>query len=754
MLSRPQLPNRIAFGPFTVDAAANELLKGGLRIRLPGQPFQILLTLLERPGEVVSREQLREKIWLEGTFVDFEHGLNAAINKLRRALGDSADNPRYIETIPNRGYRFIGRLDEQPSRLEQQPSLSGIHALEPHAHEPAIVESTAEPSRILWPYWSMAAVVVAALVIAGAVVLLRGGDAVAPPPAVQFVVTPPPGAIFSPPIARKSFAISPDGTRLAFIATGSAHPGIWVRDLSSVDPRPLPGTEGAWSLFWSPDSQSIFYSEKRAIKEANLESNSTRTVAALPAMAMHGTWRSKDNLLLYLSPTWSYEVATQTGANRLLPKTDMRWAQFLPDSDNFIHVVYDPVLAHYRAVATTFKTLQSVSLMETDSRVEYAPPRNANEPGYLLFLRGGSLLAQPFDAARLRLTGQAFPLVQNVTHFSPSATACFSVSNNGVLVYQIGSPSSELRWYDRGGRMVSTASHSAPFNGSLRISPDGESVAAELWNTESGGADIWVFGRNGRESRRLTYPPFVHTRAVWSPDGRRVVFGSSRTGAPQLATLNSDGSGTEQPMVSEPEPGQAPSDQIQVPTDWSRDGRFIVFDDSLGEEERAVWLLDVATHKIMPLLQNGSSHWGGAFSPDGHQIAFISDESGRPEAYLQGFEALPTPHLTGSRKQISHDSAWLVRWRPDGKEIFYVGLDARLYAGQIAKPVAGTNGVTGLVGEAKPLFQIPGNPQSGTSSDFQFDVSGDGQQFAMTTIASTAPPNFIVIQNWQTRFHH
>src|ERR1700712_1120146 len=112
-MTQPTAPVRFRFGPFEVDPATGELRRSGIRLRLAGQPFRILMALLARPGELVTREQLRDEVWTDSTFVDFEHGLNAAVNKLRRALGDAAENPQYIETHPGRGYRFVGTLDSR-----------------------------------------------------------------------------------------------------------------------------------------------------------------------------------------------------------------------------------------------------------------------------------------------------------------------------------------------------------------------------------------------------------------------------------------------------------------------------------------------------------------------------------------------------------------------------------------------------------------------------------------------------------------
>lgn len=360
-------------------------------------------------------------------------------------------------------------------------------------------------------------------------------------------------------------------------------------------------------------------------------------------------------------------------------------------------------------------------------------------------MRGPSLLVQPFDADRAKLVGEPSPSVQNVIYFGPSAQACFSVSDNGVLVYQTGWPLSELKWYDRSGRAVGTIGQPAPYAGPLRISPDGRQVAAAVWNPDNGKADIWVYA-TGRDSRRLTYPPACHFRPVWSLQGKQLVFSASRTGPPRLTTLEMSEGGKEQQLVEKASPDQpAQLSQIQLPTDWSKDGRLIAFDTGLGEEEQEVWLADTARGNVMPLLKGESAQWGAVFSPDGSRIAFVSTGSGRPEIYVQAFDSMPSPQLVGERRQVSRDGAWIVRWRPDGRELFYLGVDNWLYAV--------TAGAGVRLGEPTHLFRIEGTPQYGTTSDFQFDVTRDGQRFLMSTTGSVAPPPFTVVQNWQEKFH-
>jgi DNA-binding winged helix-turn-helix (wHTH) protein/Tol biopolymer transport system component len=770
------------FGPFELDAARGELRKNGTRIPIQNQPFQVLRTLVERPDHVISREDLRQAIWASDTFVDFEHGLNAAMSKIRRALGDAAEGPRYIETVPGKGYRFIAPVKNHEPAPRPAPSVQDgsrdsigrpmalgatkgdedawragfsrhIDERQASASLPGPDSSPARtnvpPSSSVSKKWVIGAVIAAALV-GGLAMLLKTPDRAAHlsvvGPVVEFSVAPPPGSIFAPPLSRQEFAISPDGARLVFTATGPNGTSIWIRELASLDMRPVAGTEGAWSVFWSPDSRSVYFSVKRVLKEANLDTGSTRSVGNLPFLAALGTWRAKGDLLLYLGPHSIYELNVANGALKSITGLDLRLPQFLPHSDHVLNLFVDPTAGGYRARVSGFESGTSAALMLTDSKVQYASPSHPGEPGMLLYVRQGSLLAQPFEAERSRLAGEPLPIAQNVVYFGPSAQASFSVSDNGALVVQSGWPLSELHWYDRAGREVGTLGQPAPYVGTLRISPDGRYVAAGIWTPASGAPDLWLFTTDGRESRRLTYPPASHARPVWSPDGNRLAFTTSRISAPFLATLALRETGGEQPVMNQASREEAiRANQIQMPTDWSRDGRFIAFDTGLGEEEQEAWLADTSNGNVMPLLRGESAHWAVAFSPEGRHIAFLSAESGTPEVYVQGFDPLSSPHLVGVPSQLSTGGAWFVRWRPDGRELFYVGIDNRLYAVPVRSGFQ--------LGEPKALYRIPGIAQYGTTSDFQFDVSRDGQRFIMSTTGSVSAPPFTVIGNWQEKFH-
>jgi dipeptidyl aminopeptidase/acylaminoacyl peptidase len=347
------------------------------------------------------------------------------------------------------------------------------------------------------------------------------------------------------------------------------------------------------------------------------------------------------------------------------------------------------------------------------------------------------------------LTGESFPIAQNVIYYGPNLAACFSVSANGVLVYQAGFPVLDLKWYDRAGREVGTVGRPMAHWGNARIAPDGKRVATAVWSPETGGSGIWIFDASGKESRRLTFPPEVHRRPVWSPDGTRLALGRSVTvgQGPRLGILDLAGNGAAEHFGKGlPEPQFQTIDHITaLTTDWSRDGRFIAIDDGVVAEAHTVWVADVAARSVVPLLENKFPQWGAAFSPDSKRAAFVSMESGRPEVYVQAFDATPSPHVIGERREVSTNGAWLVRWRADGRELFYLGLDNVLYAVPVLAPLE--------FGPAKPLFRIPGAPQYGATRDFQFDASPDGQRFIMPTTGSAPPPPFTVIENWQDKFH-
>src|SRR3954470_22041271 len=244
--TQPRSNAKLLFGAFEYDDVSGHLTKYGITVRLQGKPLQILLLLASQPGQVVSRDELKRHLWQGTTFVDFEQGLNSAVNKLRQTLGDSADQPRYVETLAGRGYRFIAPV--------QQASTKAV--LEMPTPTPLRIEPKLRRRLVRWRivFGSLALILI--LAGGGHSLSRRSAHSAQTLQTMRFAVVPPPGFAFEGAASRQSFALSPDGTRLAFTATdASGSFSVFLRDFNSLQPQLLPGSEGAHTVFWPPDGR-------------------------------------------------------------------------------------------------------------------------------------------------------------------------------------------------------------------------------------------------------------------------------------------------------------------------------------------------------------------------------------------------------------------------------------------------------------------------------------------------------------------
>jgi serine/threonine protein kinase len=308
-----------------------------------------------------------------------------------------------------------------------------------------------------WRTRTLAASILLVALLAGSLLLIwfRRPAIEAPRQVIQFDISPPAGTIFAPTITRQSFAISPDGKRLAFTATGVNGTNVWIRELASGDMHAVPGTEGVWSMYWAPDSRSILFTVRTTLKQANLDTGTWRTVAEIPFVPIFGTWRPNGDILLYTGPGEIHELRPSDNNLRMGPViAGLRWPQFLPGGDRLIYAAFDSTSKQVHAMTVDYAHPQPLMLMQSDSRPLYSAPLHSGEPGWLLFIRRGDLLAQRFDADLLRLSGEPMPVARNVIYFSPNMGGSFSVSENGVLAYQADFPKSEMKWYDRSGNEV------------------------------------------------------------------------------------------------------------------------------------------------------------------------------------------------------------------------------------------------------------------------------------------------------------
>ena len=712
------------FGPFELDAAKGELRKHGIRVRLPNQPSQVLTRLLIAANEIVTREELRQQIWSGNTFVDFEHGLSVAVNKLRQALTDTAENPRYIETLPGRGYRFIAPVETVRS---PEPKANGTRPSLP----PAL------PLSRMW----MAAL---AVFLMGAITgwLIRPQQAVVASP-VQFTVALPQDLFSEPAFNGQDFAISPDGRQLAFVASDPVKSGLWIRRLGSLDPGRLVPEHNVRSLEWSSDGSSIYFGEMGILRRVSAAGGAAETVYELPSGA--GDWHSlvefgqQRILFTRVGKAFSTAPAGGTATMFKLDDGDHLWPRMLPGG-HILYVRYDQQIHRFRAWASNISDPQNRrALMETDSRVLYAPPMPGRHESHLLYIRRGSLVAQAVDATALRLIGQPFPIAENVFWFGPAATAAISVSGNGVLVYRTLPSPSQLKWVDRAGRQIATVGQPAEFISQFCLSPDRTRLAASIYDHETGGPQLWSFDLATGSGRRVTRGPGISGGPVWSPDAKRVAVARADGAPPKLSVRSIDENAPDELVAPAP---------FQAPTDWSPDGRFIAYQTSgsLGAPGADVFVVDlVHGRRLVPLVRSSAQELGARFSPDGKWLAYLSDQSGRTEGYVQAFQATPGPALQGTPRQISTKGATILRWRPDGKELFYISADNWL----MAVPVTGNS--QREFATARRLFRLEMPPRNLTAAgiDPGFDVSADGQRFLIADPRPIHSTPFVVIQNWQ-----
>jgi len=722
----PSSPQKLVFGPFTFEQSSGELQKHGVRVRLQGQPLQILAALIRQPGEVVSRDEFHRQLWNGTTFVDFEQGLNAAMNRLRQVLGDSADRPRYIETEPGRGYRFIAQVQGGVSKP--------IVVMESKA-APAVTPVVVRERRRGLPWWLAAAGVLAGL--AGGY-LFRARQ---PPSAemLQFSVAPPVGFAIEAGSSRQTFALSPDGSRLAYTAMNSS--GVFqtfIREFDALESRPLANSNGSYSLFWAPDGRSIFLTMRGKLKRSDLD-GSQQVVGDTPGMMLTAAVRGRD--LLISGRSANYIVPVSGGTPQPV-KEIYQWPQMLPDGRHLIYTVLDSRLGRHRASVVNFGDPASAKfLIDSDSRVMYAPSVLNSGSGHLLFVRAGALLAQHFDPRTLRVSGQPVTVAPRVYSFNPTGAADFSVSGNGALAYKRYFSRSQLAWVNRRGEVLRMI---GPANVNLkqaRLSPDGKTIATAILDPERGVNDTWLIDAATGNARQIVAGRGQNDNATWSPDSAKLVFNRAYDTPPKLFLR---GVGERDPEESLP-PGY-----FQLATDWSPDGRFIAFTNTSfahieNELKGDIWLIDLSRKRQVVHLVKSPFHEANAtFSPDGRWLAFTSNESGRSEIYLQGFEAGELPRLVGERHQGSREGAISLRWARDGKELFYLASDGYLYALPI------TLSPKLKIGAATRLFEISTEARAAMHSPFGFDVSADRQRILIPIVTASTRSEIVVIRNWET----
>jgi hypothetical protein len=402
-------------------------------------------------------------------------------------------------------------------------------------------------------------------------------------------------------------------------------------------------------------------------------------------------------------------------------ETQIGWPEFLPDGKHFLYMAtgQKPEDNAYRIGSLDSKETRALAPAQT--MLTYAPP------GYLLFVRDKTLVAQPFDAKALKITGEPVPLAEQIGTDSVGL-ARFSVSRDGVLAYRTGQSGSRLLWRDRGGKELDALGDPAEY-GNPCFSSAGDRLVFDLSDSRTGKTDIWIRDIARGVNSRFTFGTGNAFAPLWSPDGSAIAFTSDREGAFGLFEKSASGQGEEKLLLK--------SEDLLIPGDWSRDGRYLAYFRRNPKTNWDIWVLPTfGDRKPIPFLVGPFLELGPSFSPDGRFLAYVSNESGRAEVYVQSF---PGP---GGKWQISSSGGSDARWRADGKELFYRAPDQKLMAVEIR------GGDTLEAGVPQPLF--PGRVVSGPARN-KYLPAPDGQRFLFVApLGREAMTPTTVVLNWYT----
>jgi Tol biopolymer transport system component/DNA-binding winged helix-turn-helix (wHTH) protein len=722
--------------------SSGELRKGGAKLKIQPQPFNVLSYLLRRHGEVVSRHELQQTLWPHDTYVEFNASLNAAIKKLRRVILDDPRNPRYIETLPRTGYRFSYPIEwiDVPAQAREDhagrpigtPSVSQQFPQLQKDQNPGLrtqtVSETAQPSQRRQAVigWLVALLLGVALLAVGYLSLTA--------PAPERVVRRY-GLSAGVGAGSAGGVISPDGRHVLYPVETDGRRRLMLRSLAVEEARELPGTAGAVGGFWAPDSRSVGFATQQSLRAVSLAGLEALTLCDLPDADIPfggGSWSPDGQRIVFSSGALLYEVSAQGGEPKLLfergdsVRPNFTDPYFLPSGSAQALVYtaavspFDQVLAVMDLKTGERRTLGpgSAPVYSPDGHLVYGPA-NRDDRG---------LMALPFSLKTLTPTGSGFAINEKGT--KPS------VSSDGTLVYA-ESPSTPLQmvWRDRQGKLLETIGSPQPGVRQPALSRTGRLIAAT--SRESGDSDIWIVGTEGGRSTQLTSDPGIDDGATWSPDGTRVAFSrQGRTGeGGSILTKAVTGEGEAALVI-------AASGRIANP-EWSLDGRYLVYSDYSGGPRSDIRYLEF--HDGVPseprtFLGSHANEYSPKFFPSvGRFLTYVSNQTGRDEVYIARF-----PEATDVQK-VSLNGGRRARWRSDGAEVYYVE-----GATLVAAPVSVTE--QGLkLGRPQRLFESADLKTAG------YAPSADGRRFVTVSPAEGSPEHgttvtLHVTENWFQEF--
>ncbi len=584
----------------------------------------------------------------------------------------------------------------------------------------------------LWPAVAAVGVIVAGLALA----LWAPWRKSTPTETVHFEVGPAEKMTF---ISQAAMTVSPDGRWMVFPAIGEdGLQHYYIRALNGVEVRALPGADGGQSpASWSYDSRWVLFVTGNKLRKVDIQGGPPQNIADFPAAARLGgaDWNSEGVIVAGADASPILRVPSAGGQTTPLTalapgETAHRWPQFLPDGNHFLYhrASSDPAQTGvYVGSLDVPPNQQSTQPLLVSDRQADSAPAPGGGAGLLMFMRGSTLMAQPFDPRKMILSGEPAAIVDGVDFYTSTSHGLFSVSNTGTLVYRAGTGAQTvLISTDQQGNPAGTLGDPGDYSAPA-ISPDGSRVAVAMGPVPS--RDIWILDVARGNSARFTFDPARDDYPVWSPDGKNIAFNSNRGGQMDLYVKPADGSGEEKLLLK--------TEQPKTVDCWTKDGRFLLFSSTSPKTSEDMWALPFPGEpKPVSLLQTQFREGVSRVSADGRWLAYSSWESGNAETYVRPFTP-DAPAGTGAKWLVSKGGGARPLWRADGKELFYVSLTGSVMAVDIDT----SKGFQ--AGTPRRMFAAPSVQNVG------WDLSPDGKHFLFS-----APPNtgrvipFTVVLNW------
>jgi len=537
------------------------------------------------------------------------------------------------------------------------------------------------------------------------------------------------------------FALSPDGRRLVIGGNFGDRTNVaqlWLRALDSPELQPLAGTDAARTPFWSPDGRYIGFFAEGKLKTV-LATGGPAQALCDSGLGGGGAW-NRDGVILFSPGGGPLQRVTAAGGDcaavtKPEEGSSHRLPVFLPDGNHFFYVVTGGDAAKRGIYLASLDNPDGRRLLADQSSVVFVPPASGSENSHILFLREETLMAQPFDGRALQLVGEVFPVVDQASMTFTTSQVAASASDNGILVYLAGAGRNhQYTWFDRSGKELGKVG-SVGTQRSVVLSPD-DKFAAIPRGAASG---LWLRELNRDLETRFTFSPITGNSPVWSPDGSRVVFSSGA----DLYRKDAHGGAQEEALLSNANRKRA--------SDWSRDGRFLLYTEEDQGNRGDLWILPdplgkPGDSKPYPFLQTEFVESQGQFSLDGRWIAYTSTESGREEVYVRPFAGGPSS--PSGKWLVSSDGGNEPRWRRDGKELFYLGRSGN---GRRVMAVPIQTGPSSVFesGAPAPLFVFPVIAIVPQSNSFAYGVAADGERFLANVLADSGSPTLNVVVNWQ-----